>query len=112
MPKMEDLELIGASKNSYTFEVYPLDTTLAKHGAVYAITKRTKIPTGVIHERIFIGETDRLRDLVKNHSSKPCFAAMEANCICVYAEDDRDDRIKIVDDLLAGDVWGCNPRPR
>jgi hypothetical protein len=111
MPKMEDLELIGASKTAYTFEVYPLETTLAKHGADYAITKRTKTPSGVSHARIFIGETNRLRDLVKNHSSKSCFAAMEANCICIYPEDDRGDRIKIADDLLAGDVWGCNPHP-
>jgi len=110
MAKIEDLELTGASGTTYTFEVYPLETTLAKHAAVYAITKRTKTSSGVDHTRIFISETTSLRDLIKNHSSKPCFTALGANCICVYAEDDIGDRVRIANDLLAGDVWGCNPR--
>jgi hypothetical protein len=111
VPKIEDLELIGASGNSYTFEVYALDTRLTKHSGVFAITKMTKTSSGADHPRIFIGETDRLRDIVQTHPSKPCFTAMGANCICVYGEEDKTDRVKIANDLLAGDVWACNPHP-
>jgi hypothetical protein len=110
MPKIGDLEITGASGTTYTFEVYPLETTLGDHGAVFAITKRTGTSKSANHARIFIGETNRLRDLVKSHSSKPCFTALRANCICVHGENDKEDRIRIVVDLLAGDIWACNPR--
>jgi hypothetical protein len=112
MPKIEDLELTGASRTIYTFEVYPLETTLSKHGAVFAITKMTKTSGGTDHIRIFIGETNCLRGIVQSHSSKPCFTAARANCICVHGESDRENRVRIVGDLLAGDGWTCNPRPR
>jgi hypothetical protein len=112
MLSIETLEFIGASGTPYPFDVFALDTVLAKHHAVYAITKRTGNSGANDHLRIFIGETNSLRDLVRDHLSRSCFTAMGANCICVYEEYTKDSRVRIVEDLLAGDSWVCNPQPR
>jgi hypothetical protein len=112
MPSIETIELTGASGTPYMFEVFPIDKVLAKHGAVYAITKRNGESGEKDHTRIFIGETNNIRVLVKTHTSASCCAAMGANCICVHEEYTKDSRVRIAEDLLAGDSWVCNPRSR
>lgn len=112
MPSIETVEFIGASLRPYSFDVFLINTLLGKNGAIYAITKRLGSAGAKDHVRIYVGETDNLRDLVQNHPNRPCFLAFGADCICIHPEGARNMRVRIAQDLLAGYAWGCNPRVR
>jgi hypothetical protein len=112
MPSQQTIQFQGQSGEIYDFDVFPINTVLGKIGAIYLITRRTGNELSKDHHSVFVGETDSLRDLVKNHPHKPCFDSQKANCICVLNEPNKQARTKIVDDVLAVGGWVCNPSRR
>ena len=67
MVKIADAKFNGKSR-SYSFEVYPPDTSFNSVGAVYIFTKREEGADGTgKHTLLYIGETDSLKDRIPSH---------------------------------------------
>lgn len=109
MPKLGTILFTGTSRQKYRFNVYPFDTAFNDIGAVYFVTKRTpKAKGGATHTYIYIGQTDDLSTRFNYHHKAACFKREEANCICIYQEDDEQRRLEIESDLLGNYDPPCN----
>lgn len=94
---------------SYSFEVYPADTTFNSVGAVYIFTKRVVGADGKgTHTLLYIGQTESLKDRIPNHEKWPCAVRNEVNCICVHRDDDEDSCLAKETDLRAANDTLCN----
>ena len=101
MVKIADVIFRGASGKLYPFEVYRYNSILSRIAAVYSITERFgDIGTSGFHSHIYIGQTENLRDHFESHQKTHCFNSNNANCICIYREDDEQTRFRIENDLL------------
>ena len=108
MAKIADATFSG-KKDSYKFEVYPIDTTFEAVGAAYIFTKRTVDSSGKgTHVFIYIGQTDSLADRIPNHEKWPCIKRNNANCICIHLDNNEQSRLKKEEDLIAGNNAPCN----
>lgn len=99
----------GGSGTEYRFTAYSLDTTFSDVGAVYIITNRSQGSNGgYSHNRIYIGETGDLSERFDSHHKASCFENHNANCICVFREDNNQRRLEIESDLLDNYSPPCN----
>lgn len=108
MTKIADATFNGKT-GSYSFEVYPSDTSFNDVGAVYIFTKRTVgADSKGSHEFLYIGQTDSLKDRVPNHEKWPCVNRKGVNCICVHRDDNENSRLNKETDLRAANSTPCN----
>ena len=108
MSKIADATFAGASGTKYGFTAYTTDTDFENIGAVYIFTKRT-VPNGKgSHKFLYIGETGELKDRISDHEKWPCVERNDCNAICVHAEGDGAERLKIEKDLLDDSNTPCN----
>ena len=110
MAKLADYTVAGRSGETYKFEVYPKDSSWNEVAAVYLVTKRTIKPDGVggQHENIYVGQTENIKARFASHDKENCFAARQANCVCVLQVSSEQARLAIEADILAGGRWPCN----
>ena len=108
MGKIADATFAGASGTEYSFTAYTTDTAFENIGAVYIFTKRTVANDQGSHKFLYVGESGELSDRIANHNEWPCVNRNDCNAICVHAEDDGGERLKIEKDLLDGNDPPCN----
>ena len=107
--KLGTIDLKGASGRSWTFDVYPRDTTFNAVGAVYIQSERTRKPNGGgSHRFIYVGQTGDLSNRPLNHHKKGCFDRHGANSLLVYTEGSERTRLVIERDLIASLNPPCN----
>lgn len=105
-PKIADA-IVRGRKNTYEFEVFPLDTVFETQSAVYVISRRKTDKFGRGHQKfVCIGQTASLATDVARHKKK-CAKRLKANVICVYVEDKEKSRLKIEEDLKAAHSLPC-----
>ena len=108
MTKLATMTVAGKS-GPYSFNVYPIDTAFADVGAVYLVTKRTRKADGrMVHDFIYVGETDDLKERFLSHHKEDCFKRNGANCICTHRDSSATSRRKKEADLLANHKTPCN----
>lgn len=110
MAKHGTITFTGASGKKYEFTAYAWDTQFKKgFGAVYFITKRRQnTDGGYSHMRIYVGQTDDLSTRFDNHHKENCFRRNNANCKCIFGEQNEDKRLAIENDLLRNYNPTCN----
>jgi hypothetical protein len=110
MAKLEIVTFTGISGNKYKFNVYQWGTNFkVDYGAVYFVTKRTQSSDGgYSHTRIYVGQTEDLSIRFDNHHKQDCFDRHNKNCICVYGEQDENNRLLIEQDLIETYGPPCN----
>lgn len=81
-------------------------------GAVFFITKRVHndktYHRRASHEGIFIGQTEDLSGSLAIQSQLDRFTKHGANCVCIHAVANAEQRIAATQDLLAGNSTSCN----
>lgn len=108
MAKIADATFNGKT-GSYSFEVYPADTSFNAVGTVYIFTKRVVGSDGKgTHTLLYIGQTDSLKDRIPNHEKWPCVNRNGCNCICVHRDDSETSRLSKETDLRDGNNTPCN----
>jgi len=107
---MSIVTFTGKSEKKYEFEIYDIDSEWNDNiSAVYIVTKRYKKDDGgYLHNKIYIGRTKDLKDRHSNHHQQLCFDKYNANCICIYQEEDEQQLIDIETDLIQGNTTKCN----
>lgn len=110
MGKLSTVIFKGKSGKDYKFIVYSWDTNFKEnYGGVYFITKRYKNSSGnYSHERIYVGQSEDLSSRFDNHHKQKCFEDHDANCKCVYGEQNEDTRLEIESDLIENYSLPCN----
>lgn len=108
MVKIANSEFVGGSGTKYAFAVYSLDTTFKDVGAVYVFSKLTESQGEKSLSFLYIGETARLGTRISGHEKWPCVKQHGVNCICVYADDDQNSRLRTEADLLMRNITPCN----
>ena len=100
MAKFGRVTFTGESGQDYAFAAYSRDTRFKPIAAVYVITKREAKAEGrPSHIRLYVGQTDNLQGEPFNLHQEHCFDRKHANCVCVLAENDQDQRLAIEADL-------------
>ncbi len=108
MAKIVDATFNGP-KGSYSFEVYPTNTTFNAVGAVYIFTKRVVDASGKgTHTFLYIGQTESLAARIPNHEKWDCVTRHGANCICVHLDNNERSRLTKETDLRASNRTPCN----
>lgn len=110
MAKFGTVSFTGASGKKYDFNAYSWGTSFKQsYGAVYFITKRSKNPKGgYSHTEIYVGQTEDLSTRFDDHHKQNCFNRYNANCICIYGEQNENTRLEIEQDLLDNYDLPCN----
>lgn len=87
-------------KTTYNFEVFPLEIEFQETPAVFIISRRKIDKHGKGHHKfICIGQTDSIVKELKKHKKGKCLKQNKANVICVLAEENEKNRLKIEEDL-------------
>ena len=109
MAKLGTIQFTGQSGAVFKFEIYPSSVDFNEVGGVYFVTKRTENSEGGFsHSRIYVGQTSDLSTRFDDHHRKHCFEKHQANCICVYVEEDERTRLSIEKDLRRKHNPPCN----
>ncbi len=109
MTKLSKVTFTGESGEQYSFTAYSQDTTFNAVGAVYLITHRVKdSAANHNHTMIYVGQTGDLSNRPSNHHKTDCFDTHDANCICIYPEENEDRRLSIETDLRRAYNPPCN----
>jgi hypothetical protein len=112
MPKLGSLELKGVSGRTYEFAVYPRSDVFKPLGAVYFHAKRIPFAEGEAeYTWIYVGESADISRRPFDPSHKACIDEHEANCICLFMQDDADARAMTVSDLRRAFHPPCNDEP-
>ncbi len=107
--KIADLPLTGASGRVYAFNVYPLETTFAAYGGVYAISRRGPQPPGSgLHLLKYVGQTGNLSTRFADHHKEVCWQRQLANARSILWVADEATRLEIEADLIAAYDPPCN----
>ena len=105
MAKFGDLMLSGKSGEKYCFQTWPLHTRFRSVAAVFFVTKRlfkNRTFHRASHEVIYIGQTPSMSDPLGTVAQLDAFEKHGANCVCVYPTTDEGERLKLFEDLIAG----------
>ena len=98
-PKISEAILRG-KKTTYNFDVLPIDIEFQDSSAVFIISRRKVDRNGKAHHKfICLGQTESLLNELKKHKKGKCIKQNKANVICVLAESEEKNRIKIEEDL-------------
>lgn len=111
MPKLTEakFELIGISKKTYSFNIYPIVEECKDEGGIYVFTKRTANQEGKYsHTVIYIGKAISFEKRFYNHHKGNDIEKNGANCICLMAVPNETERTNIELDLLRNNKTPCN----
>ena len=110
MAKLGTLTLKGASGTKYEFDVHSADANW-KDGiaCVYYVSRRTVSQDGTgSHDRIYVGETDNLKERHSSHHRQKCFEQNGYNCISIFRASNAEARRRIERDLIDSLDPPCN----
>jgi hypothetical protein len=97
---MAQIAFRGESGKKYSFAIHPMTTLFKQVAAVYVITRRsTDEMNKVSHKHIFVGQTENLGKQFDGMKDQ-FFTRYNANCICIYQEEDKKKRLNIESDLV------------
>jgi len=105
MVQTRNIELIGTSKCTYSFQIFSWGTNFNPTGAVYAVLKQT--PNGR-YSVLYIGQTGDLSERFDNHHKQTCFDRNGKTHIIVYPEPTESSRLNIETDLVHNYNPICN----
>ena len=105
MVQIKNITLNGASRRTFSFQVFPWSTNLKQSGAVYAVLKQT--PTGH-YSIIYLGQTSDLNKRFENHHKQDCFDQNGKTHLAVYPVPTESRRFDIETDLLRSYKPVCN----
>ncbi len=110
MAKLGTVTFTGASGSKYKFNSYKFGSNFKEnYSAVYFITNRHQNDDGgYSHERIYVGQTEDLSTRFDDHHKQDCFDQEDANCICIYGEQNENTRLDIEQDLIDNYNPPCN----
>jgi hypothetical protein len=109
MPKLGTVALNGASGKCYEFSVYLREDAFKALGAVYFLAKRIPFAEAEAeYTWIYVGESADISRRPLADKRKPCVDANEANCLCLYLEEDAQARAAVVADLARAYDPPCN----
>ena len=109
MSKIATMTLTGASRQSYEFGLYPLNSQFPPAGAVYYISKRTDVAGNKgSHISLYFGQTDDLSTCLDDHDKKYCFAENGANCVGLHLDNSEETRREKEQDLINALQPLCN----
>ena len=96
-------------KSLYNFEVFPLGAEFEDVSAVFVISKRVSDKRGKGHHKfVCIGQTESVLGDIKKHAKGKCIKQNKANVICILAEKDEKNRLRIEADLRESHSIVCN----
>jgi hypothetical protein len=107
MTELEGLHLQGGSLINYAFEVFPFDATFHPVAAVYVVTHQAGSGNRE-HKVLFVGETGRMPEHLRDHPKAGCFADHGANCVGVHRLEDGEARKEALGDLIGQLSPTCN----
>ena len=106
-PKISEAVFRG-SKTNYNFEVFPIDIEFQEIPAVFIITHRKTDKFGKGHHKmICLGQTESIVKELKKHKKGKCLKQNKANVICILAEENEKNRLKIEEDLRSAHSIPC-----
>ena len=109
MSKLATMKFKGSSGKSYSFVVYPFDTSFKQVAAIYVVSRRYKSNNGShSHDTLYIGQTDNLPERFGGHHKAYCFENHNANAICIHQAGSKQARLNIESDLLENHNPVCN----
>lgn len=109
MPKLGTVVLTGASGTPYEFSVYLREDAFKRLGAVYFLAKRIPFAEREAeYTWIYVGESGDISHRPLAGGQKPCIDAHEANCLCLYLEEDPQGRAAVLTDLVRAYDPPCN----
>jgi len=109
MPKLGTVALTGASGKRYEFSVYLREDAFKALGAVYFLAKRIPFAEREAeYTWIYVGESGDISQRPLAGTQKPCVDAHEANCLCLYLDEDTESRAAVVTDLVRTYDPPCN----
>jgi len=100
-------------KTNYNFEVFPLEAEFEDVPAIYIISKRINDKFGKGHHRfVCIGQTESVLGDIKKHTKGKCIKQNKANVICILAETEEKNRLRIEADLREAHAIACKAETR
>lgn len=101
--------IFRGKKTLYNFEVFPLEAEFKDVPAIYIISKRIRDKRGKGHHKfVCIGQTESILGDIKKHAKGKCIKQNKANVICILAETDEKNRLRIEADLRESHLIVCN----
>ena len=107
--KIDTVTFAGRSGEQHELRIYVWETKFKALPGVYVIASRSIEPGAApTYQPLFVGTSDDLSKIFKNHPRSECFQLHYANTIGVLKEPDAAARERIVADLIAGLQPPCN----
>ena len=101
--------IFRGKKALYNFEVFPLNAEFEDVPAIYIISKRINDKLGRGHHKfVCIGQTESVLGDIKKHTKGKCIKQNKANVICILADTDEKNRLRIEADLRESHSISCN----
>jgi hypothetical protein len=107
MTELHNLHLQGGSLINYAFEVSPMDATFHPVAAVYVVTHQEDTGNRE-HQVLFVGETQRMPEHLRDHAKAACFTQHGVNCVGVHRLEDGTARREALEDLIGEFHPPCN----
>jgi hypothetical protein len=107
--KLGTVTFAGRSGQEYEFRVYVWETKFKALPGVYVVASRAVEPGGEpTYEPVFVGTSDNLSKVFRNHPHDECFQLYYANTIAVLQHDDEAARGRVARDLAENLLPPCN----
>jgi|tagenome__1003787_1003787.scaffolds.fasta_scaffold20639394_2 hypothetical protein len=96
------------ARSEYSFDVYPITTSITDNPAIYIFSRRTIDKLGRAHHAVScVGETGSIVSEIKKHKRARCLKVSEANVICVLKEADSGTRSGVLEDISTARAFCC-----
>jgi len=79
-----------------------LDEKFQKLEAVYIFTKRVSTKEGKQYRRLYVGETNNMATVIKDHKNLQCLKQHGVDSICVHLDSNRSSRRQKVREIIDG----------
>jgi predicted GIY-YIG superfamily endonuclease len=111
MGKVGTVNWTGASRKSYSFDVYTLDTRFNEAECVYLYTKTVNN----VYQPIYVGQTSQLATRLDQHAngdedSDKCIQRSGATHLHVHLLKLESSRFTVETDIRNNYKWSCNMR--
>jgi hypothetical protein len=110
MSRLSTIYLRGRSGREYCFQVWPVGTRFKPFGGVYVMTRRLfdnpNFSSFASHTLVGIGMTEDFSTIAAGNGNE------SADCICVLAVAQPEDRAAVEQDLVDANLGGWKPLAR
>lgn len=104
MKENKEIYFSDISGKYYPFKFYFLHDEFPDTEGIYIFTRSENGN----NEMLYIGETETLKDTIRNHEKWVCVSRRFVNALCVHFEKDATVREQIVSDLIEEQRPPCN----